>query len=88
MTPYPKSRLPKAIIDRLLAGLVRRGRLAPLGTGQPLVQYFYGGIGRRNGKMQHQVTILSRVAGGEGEKEEFKTTFYLAEDASEIEMAD
>jgi len=38
--------------------------------------------------MQHQVTILSRVAGGEGEKEEFKTTFYLAEDASEIEMAD
>ena len=89
MTPDDTARLmPKVIQDRLLAGLVRHGRLAPIGTGQPLVQYFYGGMGRRNGKSVHQLTILSRITDNVGNKEEFKTTFYLDEDASQIEMAD
>lgn len=89
MSPDDAARLmPKAIQDRMLNGLVRRGRLAPLSDMQPLVQYFYGGLGRRKGRNVHQVSILSRVTDGLDQKAEFKTTFYLDEDGQQIEMAD
>ena len=44
--------MPVALQNRLLSGLARRGRLAPLQPNQqPLVQYFYGGTVRRNGML-------------------------------------
>jgi hypothetical protein len=54
--------LPLALQTRLLTMLVQRGRLAPLDErATPLVQYFYSGIVRHEGKPMHRLTIQSKV---------------------------
>ncbi len=82
--------MPVALQNRLLSGLVRRGRLAPLVPNQqPLVQYFYGGTVRRNGLMMHRLAIVSRVSDPRGEESaEFRTLFYFDEAGQHVEMAD
>jgi hypothetical protein len=82
--------MPVALQNRLLNGLVRRGRLAPLVPNQqPLVQYFYGGTVRRSGLMMHRLAIVSRVADAKTEApEEFRTLFYFDDSGQHVEMTD
>lgn len=82
--------MPVALQNRLLSGLTRRGRLAPLQPNQqPLVQYFYGGTVKRNGMMMHRLAILSRVADTDGAgPQEFRTMFYFDESGGHVEMGD
>ena len=82
--------MPVALQTRLLNGLTRRGRLAPLVPNQqPLVQYFYGGTVNRNGMMMHRLAILSRVADTDGGgPAEFRTIFFFDENGSHVEMGD
>ena len=82
--------MPVALQTKLLSGLVRRGRLAPLVPNQqPLVQYFYGGTVRRSGMMMHRLAIVSRVADvNSGAPVEFRTSFYFDENGEHIEMGD
>jgi hypothetical protein len=82
--------MPAALQNKLLAGLSRRGRLAPIVPNQqPLVQYFYGGTVRRNGMMMHRLAIVSRVADiNNGPPAEFRTLFYFDENGEHIEMGD
>jgi hypothetical protein len=82
--------MPLALQQRLLAGLSRRGRLAPIQpNAQPLVQYFYGGTVKRNGMMMHRLAILSRIADADGAgPQEFRTMFYFDENGGHVEMGD
>jgi hypothetical protein len=82
--------MPVALQTRLLGGLTRRGRLAPiLPNQQPLVQYFYGGTVKRNGMMMHRLAILSRIADTDGAgPQEFRTMFYFDENGGSVEMGD
>jgi hypothetical protein len=82
--------MPIELQTRLLNGLTRRGRLAPLSpSAQPLVQYFYGGTLRRNNMIMHRLAIVSRVADAEGgDPAEFRTMFYFDENGGHIEMGD
>jgi hypothetical protein len=82
--------MPVALQNRLLGGLVRRGRLAPLVPNQQaLVQYFYGGTVRRNGMMMHRLAIVSRIKDANNEETaEFRTLFYFDETGQHVEMAD
>jgi len=83
--------MPVALQNRLLGGLVRRGRLAPLAPNQqPLVQYFYGGTVRRNAIMMHRLAIVSRVTDtvNNGAPAEFRTMFYFDDGGQHIEMGD
>lgn len=82
--------MPVALQTRLLNGLARRGRLAPLVPNQqPLVQYFYGGTVKRNGMMMHRLAIVSRVKDvNDGPPQEFRTLFYFDENGEHIEMGD
>lgn len=82
--------MPVALQNRLLHGLVRRGRLAPpMPNQQPLVQYFYGGTVRRAGMVMHRLAIVSRVADAKSEApEEFRTMFYFDDSGQHIEMGD
>jgi hypothetical protein len=82
--------MPLALQQRLLAGLSRRGRLAPIQPNvQPLVQYFYGGTVKRNGMMMHRLAILSRLADADGSgPQEFRTMFYFDESGGHVEMGD
>ena len=68
MMPDDTARLlPQALQTKLLAMLVRRGRLAPLDDKvTPLVQYFYGGIVRYEGKLMHRLTIQSKIVDRRG----------------------
>jgi hypothetical protein len=82
--------MPVALQTKLLNGLARRGRLAPLvPSQQPLVQYFYGGTVKRNGMMMHRLAIVSRIADlNNGPPAEFRTLFYFDENGAHIEMGD
>jgi len=82
--------MPVALQNKLLGGLTRRGRLAPLVPNQqPLVQYFYGGTVRRNGMMMHRLAIVSRVPDiNNGPPAEFRTLFYFDDAGQHIEMGD
>ncbi|HEY5349332.1 MAG TPA: PilZ domain-containing protein [Candidatus Lustribacter sp.] len=82
--------MPVALQNRLLSGLSRRGRLAPLAPNQqPLVQYFYGGTVRRSGMVMHRLAIVSRVADiDQGTPAEFRTLFYFDETGGHVEMGD
>jgi hypothetical protein len=76
MTPDDANRLlPSRLQQRLLHMLVQRRRLAPLAENKtPLVQYFYSGVVRHEGKMMHRLTIQSKVVGADGD-EMFETRF-------------
>ncbi len=82
--------MPVALQTRLLNGLARRGRLAPLVPNQqPLVQYFYGGTVKRNGMTMHRLAIVSRMKDvNDGPPQEFRTLFYFDENGEHIEMGD
>jgi PilZ domain len=59
MTPDDTARLiPLALQNRMLAMLVQKGWLAPLEVHvNPLVQFFYSGIARHDGRPMHKLTI-------------------------------
>lgn len=80
--------LPQRLQDRLLSMLVQRRRLAPLEKDKhPLVQYFYGGTGKRNGKTVHRLSIHSRVNdAATGEQLEFDTRFVFDDTGGDIEV--
>ena len=84
MTPDDTARLlPSALQNRLLAMLVQRGRLDSLDPKKtPLVQYFYSGIVRHEGKPMHRLSIQSKVLGVDGDSQLFETQF-LFDDAGE-----
>ncbi len=85
MTPDDADRLlPSRLQQRLLHMLVERRRLAPLkGTQTPLVQYFYSGVVRHEGRLMHRLTIQSKVVGTEGD-EMFETRFVFDDSGETI----
>jgi hypothetical protein len=87
MTPDDANRLlPSRLQQRLLQMLVERRRLAPLKDGQtPLVQYFYSGVIRHEGKLMHRLTIQSKVVGHEGD-EMFETRFVFDDKGDNINI--
>jgi hypothetical protein len=86
MTPDDTARLlPLALQNRLLAMLVQRGRLAPLDSNKtPLVQYFYSGIVRHEGKPMHRLSIQSKTIGMDGNPQLFETPFLFDDSGSNI----
>ena len=75
LTPDDTARLlPLALQTKLLNMLVQRGRLAPLDErATPLVQYFYSGIVKHEGKPMHRLMIQSKVTNDDGQPELFET---------------
>ena len=91
MTADDANRLmPLALQNRLLQGLVKRGRLAPIDPNVlPLVQYFYGGTVPRNGLTMHRLAIISRVSDADlATREEFRTLFYFDDNGQHLDMVD
>ncbi|HET7815518.1 MAG TPA: PilZ domain-containing protein [Candidatus Baltobacteraceae bacterium] len=85
MTPDDANRLlPQRLQRRLLHMLVERRRLAPLRENQtPLVQYFYSGVVRHEGRLMHRLTIQSKVVGGESD-EMFETRFVFDDSGDNV----
>lgn len=85
MTPDDASRLlPSRLQQRLLKILVDRHRLAPLKENQtPLVQYFYSGVARYEGKLMHRLTIQSKVVTPQGDQM-FETRFVFDDKGDNI----
>lgn len=85
MTPDDASRLlPSRLQQRLLIILVDRHRLAPLKENQtPLVQYFYSGVARYEGKLMHRLTIQSKVVTPQGDQM-FETRFVFDDKGDNI----
>ncbi len=85
MTADDTARLiPKALQDRLLKMLVERRRLAPLDPKiTPLVQYFYSGLVRHNGKLMHRLTIQSKLVGSDTD-EMFETRFVFDDNGEQV----
>jgi hypothetical protein len=85
LTPDDTARLlPLALQNRLLTMLVQRGRLAPLDDrANPLVQYFYSGIVRHEGKPMHRLTIQSKVVDDIDHKSEVFETQFVFDDAGQ-----
>jgi hypothetical protein len=76
--------IPLALQNKLLQMLVERGRLAPLDSKQTaLVQYFYSGLVRHEGKPMHRLTIQSKIVGPEGD-EMYETRFLFDENGENI----
>ena|GEM_PF-379385 len=86
LTPDDTARLlPLALQTRLLNMLVQRGRLAPLDErATPLVQYFYSGITKHEGKPMHRLMIQSKVANQDGQPELFETQFVFDDTGANI----
>lgn len=80
--------IPQRLQDRLLVILVQNRRLAPIEKDKiPLVQYFYGGTVKRNGRTMHRLSIHSRVHDpSSGENAEFDTRFLFDDSGTDIEM--
>jgi hypothetical protein len=77
--------LPLALQNRLLGMLVQRGRLAPLDEkAHPLVQYFYSGIVKHQGKPMHRLLIQSKVNDDDGHPEMFETSFVFDDSGTNI----
>ena len=87
MTPDDASRLlPQHLQKLLLKLLVERRRLAPLTDSvTPLVQYFYSGVIRHEGKLMHRRTIQSKFVGAEG-AELFETRFIFDDKGDSIQI--
>lgn len=87
MTPDDASRLlPQHLQVMLLKMLVERRRLAPLQPSvTPLVQYFYSGVVRHEGRLMHRLTIQSKVVGAEG-SELFETRFIFDDRGDSIQI--
>lgn len=81
--------LPLALQNRLLGMLVQRGRLAPLDErAHPLVQYFYSGIVKHQGKPMHRLLIQSKVTDADGQAEMFETSFVFDDSGTNIGILD
>lgn len=80
--------IPQRLQQRLLTMLVQARRLAPLEKDKtPLVQYFYGGTVKRNGKQMHRLSIHSRINDElTGEVASFDTRFLFDHTGTDIEM--
>jgi hypothetical protein len=66
-----------------------RGRLAPLDErSTPLVQYFYSGIVKHEGKPLHRLMIQSKIANHDGQPELFETHFVFDDSGSSIGVLD
>ncbi|MBV8073925.1 MAG: hypothetical protein JO140_00750, partial [Candidatus Eremiobacteraeota bacterium] len=76
--------LPLELQNRLLQMLVDRHRLAELDERvTPLVQYFYSGLVRHEGKPMHRLTIQSKVVGNDGD-EMYETRFVFDENGENV----
>jgi hypothetical protein len=65
--------------------LVQRGRLAPLDDrAHPLVQYFYSGIVKHEGRPMHRLMIQSKVTDPDGGSEMFETQFVFDDTGANI----
>jgi hypothetical protein len=86
LTPDDTARLlPSALQNRLLTMLVQRGRLAPLDERvTPLVQYFYSGVVKHEGRPMHRLTIQSKVIGPDHQSELFETQFVFDDTGQNI----
>ena len=80
--------IPQRLQQRLLTMLVLARRLAPLEKDKtPLVQYFYGGTVKRNGRQMHRLSIHSRLNdAATGEALSFDTRFLFDDSGTDIEM--
>jgi hypothetical protein len=77
--------LPLALQNRLLQMLVQRRRLAPLDErATPLVQYFYSGVVKHEGKPMHRLTIQSKVVDSDNKPEVFETQFVFDDSGQNI----
>jgi hypothetical protein len=77
--------LPLALQNRLLQMLVQRRRLAPLDErATPLVQYFYSGVVKHEGKPMHRLTIQSKVVDTDNKPEVFETQFVFDDSGQNI----
>ena len=73
------------IVESKLGMLVQRGRLAPLDErATPLVQYFYSGIVKHQGKPMHRLLIQSKVTDPDGHPELFETSFVFDDTGTNI----
>ncbi len=81
--------IPKKLQDELLSMLVERGRLAPISDKTPLVQYSYGGVIKRGGKVFHRLSIYSRVLDEvTGEMKPFDTRFIFDDQGTSVTAED
>jgi hypothetical protein len=82
LTPDDTARLlPLALQTRLLQMLVQRGRLAPLDDRtNPLVQYFYSGIVKHEGKPMHRLLIQSKVVDDDAHTSQMYETQFVFDD--------
>jgi hypothetical protein len=80
--------IPKRLQDQLLGMLVERRRLAPLSSDKnPLVQYLYGGVVKRNGIALHRLVIHSRVRdAATGDIESFDTRFVFDDQGNNVSI--
>jgi hypothetical protein len=80
--------IPQRLQQRLLSMLVQSRRLAPLEKEKtPLVQYFYGGAVKRNGRLMHRLSIHSRLNDElTGEAVSYDTRFLFDDSGTDIEM--
>lgn len=80
--------IPQRLQERLLQMLVQARRLAPLEKEKtPLVQYFYGGTLKRNGRLMHRLSIHSRIVDElSGEAQSHDTRFLFDDSGADIEM--
>jgi hypothetical protein len=85
LTPDDTARLlPSALQTRLLQMLVQRRRLAPLDERQtPLVQYFYSGVVKHEGKPMHRLMIQSKVVDDVEHKSELFETQFVFDDTGQ-----
>jgi hypothetical protein len=85
LTPDDTARLlPSALQNRLLQMLVQRGRLAPLDDRQtPLVQYFYSGVVKHEGRPMHRLMIQSKVVDDIEHKSELFETQFVFDDTGQ-----
>ena len=87
MTDDDAARLiPMALQNKLFEMLVQRNRLAPLdGKSTPLVQFFYSGLGKYQGKPVHRLTIQSKVVRDDG-TDMYETRFLFDESGDNVMM--
>jgi hypothetical protein len=80
--------IPQRLQQRLLAMLVQARRLAPVEKDKtPLVQYFYGGTIKRNGRSMHRLSIHSRINDElTGEAVSYDTRFLFDDTGTDIDM--
>jgi hypothetical protein len=80
--------IPERLQQRLLSMLVQARRLAPIEKDKtPLVQYFYGGTVKHNGRHMHRLSIHSRIADSvSGDAASYDTRFLFDDSGTDIEM--